>query len=144
MKNSFTGIVSTFLLLLFIAGGFWGCPQYKVWKKQMDGKAKLAEAEQDRLIIIEDAKARKIAEEFNAEAEKIRAKGMAEAMDFENKKLTSTYNQYLFIRTLEKMADKGDLPQIIYIPSSGLVPVMDIKNPKKEDVKVNVNLLDSE
>jgi hypothetical protein len=32
----------------------------------------------------------------------------------------------LFIRTLEKLADKGDLPQIIYIPTNGMLPVMDV------------------
>ena len=66
------------------------------------------------------------AEKLNAQAEIERARGMAEAMKVENGTLSETYNQYLFIRTLEKIADKGDLPQIIYVPSNGLLPVMDI------------------
>ena len=47
-------------------------------------------------------------------------------MQIENGQLSSIYNQYLFIRTLEKLADKGNLPQIIYMPSEGLVPVLDM------------------
>ena len=55
-------------------------------------------------------------------------------MEIENGKLTSTYNQYLFIRTLEKISDKGSLPQIIYMPTEGMVPVMNMnqnQNPKE-------------
>ena len=47
-------------------------------------------------------------------------------MRLENGTLSTTYNQYLFIRTLEKLADKGSLPQIIYVPSQGLTPIMDV------------------
>lgn len=108
------------LLLMF------GLPLYNVWQQEMAGKAEMAKAEQNRKILIEEAKARLEAEKLNAQAEIERAKGMAEAMKLENGTLNSTYNQYLFIRTLEKLADKGDLPQIIYMPSEGLVPVLDI------------------
>ena len=84
-------------------------------------------------VLVEEAKARLEAEKLNAAAEIERAKGMAEAMKVENGTLSATYNQYLFIRTLEKLADKGSLPQIIYVPSEGLTPVMDLNKtlPKK-------------
>ncbi len=104
----------------------FGLPRYNVWQQEMAGKAEMAKAEQNRKILIEEAKARLEAEKLNAQAEIERAKGMAEAMKLENGTLNSTYNQYLFIRTLEKLADKGDLPQIIYMPSEGLVPVLDV------------------
>lgn len=108
----------------------FGLPTYNVWQQEMAGKAEMAKAEQNRKILIEEAKARLEAEKLNAQAEIERAKGMAEAMKLENGTLNSTYNQYLFIRTLEKLADKGDLPQIIYMPSEGLVPVMDVSTKK--------------
>lgn len=115
----------------------FGLPLYNVWQQEMAGKAEMAKAEQNRKILIEEAKARLEAEKLNAQAEVERAKGMAEAMKLENGTLNTTYNQYLFIRTLEKLADKGDLPQIIYMPSEGLVPVLDLKTaphfPKSED-----------
>ncbi len=133
MKNqkSIFGIV----VLVFIAVVImmFGLPMYNVWQQEMAGKAEMAKAEQNRRILVEEAKARLEAEKLNAQAEIERAKGMAEAMRIENGTLSSVYNQYLFIRTLEKLADKGNLPQIIYMPSEGLVPVMDVSqnNPKQ-------------
>jgi len=111
-----------FIIFLFM----WGMPRYNVWQQEMAGKAEMAKAEQNRRILVEEAKARLEAEKLNAEAEVARARGMAEAMQIENGQLSSIYNQYLFIRTLEKLADKGNLPQIIYMPSEGLVPVLDL------------------
>lgn len=121
-----------FSVLIIAAAGIilvlmFGLPLYNVWQQEMAGKAEMAKAEQNRKILIEEARARLEAEKLNAQAEVERAKGMAEAMKLENGTLNSTYNQYLFIRTLEKLADKGDLPQIIYMPSEGLLPVLDLK-----------------
>lgn len=127
MKTS-TFIAITFAIILLALGAMWGIPTYQVWQQEMAGKAEMAKAEQNRKILIEEAKARLEAEKLNAQAEIERAKGMAEAMKIENGTLNSVYNQYLFIRTLEKLADKGNLPQIIYMPSQGLVPVMDVKH----------------
>lgn len=113
--------------LLIVGGAMYGIPTYNVWQQEMVGKAEMAKAEQNRKILVEEAKAKLEAEKLNAQSEIERAKGMAEAMKVENGTLNSTYNQYLFIRTLEKLADKGSLPQIIYIPQEGLTPVMDIR-----------------
>lgn len=114
------------LIVIAVVVMMFGLPTYNVWQQEMAGKAEMAKAEQNRRILVEEAKARLEAEKLNAQAEIERAKGMAEAMSIENGTLNSIYNQYLFIRTLEKLADKGNLPQIIYMPSEGLVPVMDV------------------
>lgn len=114
------------LIIIAVVVMMFGLPTYNVWQQEMAGKAEMAKAEQNRRILVEEAKARLEAEKLNAQAEIERAKGMAEAMSIENGTLNSIYNQYLFIRTLEKLADKGNLPQIIYMPSEGLVPVMDV------------------
>ncbi|HUH52073.1 MAG TPA: hypothetical protein VLZ11_08235 [Flavobacterium sp.] len=119
-------ILSAFVIIILM----FGLPTYNVWQQEMVGKAEMAKAEQNRKILIEEAKARLEAEKLNAQAEVERAKGMAQAMQIENGTLNSVYNQYLFIRTLEKLADKGNLPQIIYMPSEGLLPVMDVSQKK--------------
>lgn len=124
------GIILVAVVFIIIILMF-GLPTYNVWQQEMAGKAEMAKAEQNRKILIEEARARLEAEKLNAQAEVERAKGMAEAMKLEIGTLNSTYNQYLFIRTLEKLADKGDLPQIIYMPSEGLVPVLDVNHSKK-------------
>lgn len=129
-------LVSVAVVGAIILGLMFGIPKYNVWQQEMEGKAEMARAEQNRMILVEEAKAKLEAEKLNAQAEIERAKGMAEAMEIENGKLTSTYNQYLFIRTLEKISDKGSLPQIIYMPTEGMVPVMNMNqnqnpNPKE-------------
>lgn len=124
--TSIVTIFSILFVVVFCLFGMWGCPKYNVYTSEMSGRAEMAKAEQNRQILIEEAKAKLEAEKLNAAAEVERAKGMAEAMKVENGTLSATYNQYLFIRTLEKLADKGSLPQIIYVPSEGLTPVMDI------------------
>lgn len=126
-KSLGMGFLWFFLIaVVIILALMFGLPKYNVWQQEMAGKAEMAKAEQNRKILVEEAKARLEAEKLNAQAEIERARGMAEAMKIENGTLNETYNQYLFIRTLEKIADKGSLPQIIYVPSEGLLPVMDI------------------
>ncbi|SEH89871.1 hypothetical protein SAMN02927937_02018 [Paenimyroides aquimaris] len=129
-KALITIIISIGILIVIL---MFGLPLYNVWQQEMAGKAEMAKAEQNRKILIEEAKARLEAEKLNAQAEVERARGMAEAMKLENGTLNTTYNQYLFIRTLEKLADKGDLPQIIYMPSEGLVPVMDVSKKSQQN-----------
>lgn len=114
------------LSLGLIAGVMWALPQYSVWQQGLSGKAALKKAEETKLVLIEDAKARLEAAKLDAAAEVERAKGMAEAMKIENGQLTTTYNQYLFIRTLEEISEQGNLPQIIYVPAEGMIPVMDM------------------
>ena len=130
MKTKIPFVSISVAVVLVLALMMFGLPMYNVWQQEMAGKAEMAKAEQNRKILVEEAKARLEAEKLNAQAEIERAKGMAEAMKIENGTLNSVYNQYLFIRTLEKLADKGNLPQIIYMPSEGLVPVMDVSKKK--------------
>ncbi|MBW7840043.1 MAG: hypothetical protein H3C36_10500 [Chitinophagaceae bacterium] len=126
--NRLAGITiwGVLIVVVVVLALMFGLPTYRVWQQEMAGKAEMAKAEQNRRILVEEAKARLEAEKLNAQAEIERAKGMAEAMKVENGTLNETYNQYLFIRTLEKLADKGSLPQIIYMPANGLVPTMDL------------------
>lgn len=127
-------VKSTTVIGIFVAIGIvilafmFGFPVYNVWQQEMAGKAEMAKAEQNRRILVEEAKARLESEKLNAQAEIERAKGMAQSMQIENGQLNPVYNQYLFIRTLEKLAEKGDLPQIIYLPSEGMLPVMDLNH----------------
>ena len=132
MQTFIQVLISVAVAIAIVLGLMFGIPKYNVWQQEMEGKAEMARAEQNRMILVEEAKAKLEAEKLNAQAEIERAKGMAEAMEIENGKLTSTYNQYLFIRTLEKISDKGSLPQIIYTPTEGMVPVMNMNQNQKE------------
>ena len=102
MRNTKVIVAAALATGILIIVLMFGLPLYNVWQQEMAGKAEMAKAEQNRKILIEEARARLEAEKLNAQAEVERAKGMAEAMKLENGTLNTTYNQYLFIRTLEK------------------------------------------
>lgn len=98
-------------------------PVYKVWSQEMKGKAELAQAEQNRRIKIEEAKANLEAEKLNAQAEIERAKGAAEAIQIENGQLTTTYIQYLWVR----QQANNQIQKIVYIPTEASMPILEAK-----------------
>ena len=109
-----------FLVLLVLAGLFWGGPQYKIYTQEMSGKAKLAEAEWSKKITIEEAKAEKESAKLKAEAEVERAKGIAEANKIIAESLTKEYIQYKFIEGL----NDGNT-EVIYVPTEANLPIME-------------------
>lgn len=120
-KVSIWGVI---VVILFIAVIMIGGPVYRVWNQEMSGKAEFAQAEQNRKIKIEEAKANLEAEKLNAQAEVERAKGAAEAIKIENGQLTSTYIQYLWVRTQAQNSPE----KIIYIPTEASMPILEAKN----------------
>jgi len=130
-QTRFYSILATTIGILLLLGGLVGCPQYGVYKSALQGKAELVKAEQNKKIQIENAKGKLNAANMLAEAdsiravgdknvEKIRAEGMAEAMEIENGKLTQQYIQYLWVRNI----DKGDK---IYISTEAGLPILEAK-----------------
>jgi regulator of protease activity HflC (stomatin/prohibitin superfamily) len=120
-----TGAVLTITIVCvgIIAFFLFGIPRYKVWQQEMKGRAELAQAEQNRQIKIEEAKANLEAEKLNAEAEVVRARGAAEAIKIENGSLTPTYIQYLWVRQQNTSANK-----VIYIPTEAGLPILEAKS----------------
>jgi len=53
-----------FVVFLFIAALMFGLPRYNVWQQEMAGKAEMAKAEQNRRILVEEAKAKLEAEKL--------------------------------------------------------------------------------
>ena len=115
-------IVPGFLIgLLIILALMYGLPIYNVWQQEMVGKAEMAKAEQNRRILVEEAKAKLEAEKLNAQAEVERAKGAAEAIKIENGSITPTYIQYLWVRQQSDLSDKT----VIYIPTESNLPLLE-------------------
>ena len=100
--------------VLLIGGMMAGMPRYTVWQQEMSGKAEFAKAEQNRKIKVQEAKAMKESAEFYAQAEIIRAKGVAESNQIigEGLKGNDEYLRYLWIQA---MGDKKD-STTIYVP----------------------------
>ena len=109
------------LVLAMLFGGWYGCKRVEVWSAEIEGKAELARAEQNRKIKIEEAKANLESEKLNAQAEIERAKGAAKAIEIENGSLTPTYIQYLWVRQQTNLNDKT----VIYIPTEGNLPILE-------------------
>ena len=118
MRNSAVTLI--FLLLIAVGLGMWISPQYRVWSQQMRGKAAFAEAEQNRRIQVEEAKANLESQILNSQAEVERAKGMAKAIEIENGKLTPLYIHYLWVRNIDKMDGEK-----IYSPTEAGLPILE-------------------
>jgi regulator of protease activity HflC (stomatin/prohibitin superfamily) len=121
--NTLLAVLGTAIVML-ASGYMFGMPYYRVWSQEMRGKAALAEAEQDRQIMIEEAKANLEAQRLNAQAEVERAKGMAEAIEIEAGKLTADYIKYLWVRNMEE----NDNLEKIYIPTEANLPILEARN----------------
>ncbi len=106
-------IVGVLLSTLVIGGMMAGMPRYSVWQQEMAGRAALAKATQNRQIKIEEAKALKESATFMAEAEVLRAKGVAQANEIigQGLKGNTEYLRYLWIQGMEN-APKS----VMYVP----------------------------
>lgn len=125
-KRFFLMVITSILL---IVGLMFGLPKYNVWRSEIAikkaenyGKAEMAQAEENRKIAVEEAKADLEVQKLKSEAEIERAKGMAKAIEIENGKLTTKYIQYLWVRNMDKMDGEK-----IYIPTEANLPLLEAK-----------------
>lgn len=121
MKTTSIIVASVLIVIGLIALAMWGLPTYNLWRKEMSGKAQLAQQEWEKQIKIEEAKANLEAEKLNAQAEIERAKGAAESIAIEGGELTETYIRYLWVRQQNDLGDKT----IIYVPTEAGLPVLE-------------------
>lgn len=77
MKSPKSILGMLIVIIIAVVVMMFGFPTYNVWQQEMAGKAEMAKAEQNRRILVEEAKARLEAEKLNAQAEIERAKGMS-------------------------------------------------------------------
>lgn len=110
------------LMLGFIVLVMFLVPQWNVWRSELTGRAEFKRAEQNRLIQVEEAKANLEAQKLNSQAEVERAKGMAEAIQIEDGKLTPQYIQYLWVRNLNQSHGEK-----IYIATEANLPILEAR-----------------
>ena len=123
------GFIDPAIALLAIGGVavlgliFVGGPQYNVWAQSLQGKAELQKAEYTRQVAVLEAQAKKDSAQQLADAEIIRAQGVAKANQIIGNSLKDNreYLQYLYITGLEEGANKGNVT--IYVPTEGGMPV---------------------
>jgi regulator of protease activity HflC (stomatin/prohibitin superfamily) len=102
--------------LIFIGG-----PQYNVWQQSLAGKAELQKAEYTRQVAVLEAQAKKDSASQLAEAEIIRANGVAKANSIIGASLKDNpaYLQYLWITEGEKDSNRT----VYMVPSNGGAPI---------------------
>jgi hypothetical protein len=115
-------VVLVLLVLSTIGGCAVGWPKYRVWQREMSGKAQLAEAEWNRQIAVKEAEAKKFSATELAEAEIIRAGGVAEANKIIGESLqgNDAYLRYLWIQGLH-----DGTSEIIYVPTEAQLPILE-------------------
>ena len=113
-----SAIVIVGVVTLFVGG-----PVYNVWQQGLAGRAELQKAEYTRQVAVLEAQAKKDSAQQLAEAEIIRAGGVAKANQIigDSLKDNREYLQYLYITGLEDGSKNGNVT--IYVPTEGGMPV---------------------
>ncbi|MCR5555038.1 MAG: hypothetical protein K6F29_05855 [Bacteroidales bacterium] len=110
------------IAVLVVASLMFGLPLYNVWQQEMTGRAEFSRAEQNRKIKVEEARAEKESASFRAEAEIIRAEGVAEANRIIGGSLKDNkdYLTYLWIQALYDESNS-----VIYVPTEANLPILE-------------------
>jgi regulator of protease activity HflC (stomatin/prohibitin superfamily) len=122
MEDAMKVLFGLILLGMVAAGGCIGCPQYLVYHQRMEGEAELAKAEYTKKVLVQDAIARKESATALAEAEVIRANGVAAANKIigDSLKNNEEYLRYMWIRGLEEGRN-----EVIYVPTEANLPILE-------------------
>jgi regulator of protease activity HflC (stomatin/prohibitin superfamily) len=106
-----------FVLSAFVAALF-GYPHYKVWSAGMAGRASLMQAEQERKIQIEQAKAELESAKLRAEAISIVGKASKEFPEYRTQE---------FIGAFAEAIKSDKVEQIIYVPTEANIPIVEAR-----------------
>lgn len=128
------GIVAVAALVVMVVAGLWGYynfvyPYVHVWQQGMVGQAELARAESNRQIATCEAMAKKESSKALADAEVIRAEGVAKANKIIGDSLTGNegYLRYLWIQGLQT-----NQMQVVYVPTEANLPIMEARRLEKK------------
>ena len=126
-------IAAIFVIVVILAAAFFfGYPQYKIYKQEMNGKASLAEAEWSKKIAIEEAKADLESAKLEKEAMIIRAQGTAEANQIVSGSLDPMYINYMIAQGLTDGSS-----EVIYIPTEAGIPIIDAGRVVSKAIETN-------
>ena len=131
-RTLIAGAVGFGAIIVLVLMVMFGWPMYRVWQQNKEGEAELARAEQNRQIAIQEARAKRESAKELAEAEVIRAEGIAKANEIIGNSLTNNeaYIHYLWIEALRE--SKSD---VIYIPTEAGIPITESQRFHKIDQK---------
>ena len=112
--------LAIFLVFGLIAVPMWGLPKWGVYRADQAGSAQLKQAEQNRQVVIAEARAELESAELKKETDIIRAEGIAEANRIIGESITSEYIQWRWVEGLH-----DGTSETIYIPTEGNLPILE-------------------
>ena len=104
------------VVVALIAGMMFGMPIYRVWQQGLRGEANLARAEQERQILVEQARAERDAAVLRAEAIEIVG---AAARDFPE------YRVQEFIGAFGEALQNGNIEKLVFVPTEANIPIVE-------------------
>jgi regulator of protease activity HflC (stomatin/prohibitin superfamily) len=112
-------------VLVVLGAIFGGCllePQYQVYQQRLEGEAELAKANYSKQVAVQEANAKKDSASMLAEADVIRAEGVAKANKIIGESLehNDAYLRWLWISEMKETHD-----QIIYVPTETNLPILE-------------------
>lgn len=126
-ENSKNAIIVGAILLLggaIIVSGIFGIwylgKKVSIWSQSMSGQAELAKAEANRKIIIVEAESKQQAAKYTAQADIIRAQGIAQANKIIGQSLEQNQD-YLIWKFIDELPQQKN--QIIYLPTNAFLPI---------------------
>lgn len=127
MEDEFKIAKSLIILIICISAIVWVycsfvSPNIYIWQQSMAGQAELAHAEYSRQIATCEALAKKESAKALADAEVIRAEGVAKANKIigDSLKNNDGYLRYLWIQGLQT-----NQMQVVYVPTEANLPIME-------------------
>lgn len=123
-------VIGVGLLITLICGFFfWFLPTWNVWSSALAGKAELKQADWNRQVAVQEAKAKKDSASLLADAAVIQAGGIAKANKIIGDSLNQNeaYLKYLWIENL-----KNEHNQVIYVPTEGEIPILEAQRLKHQ------------
>jgi hypothetical protein len=131
-KFSALCVAVLFLLIFFVWSLIAVGKVYGVWSQRKEGEAELARAESNRQIKTLEAKSTEESAKYLAQAEIIRAQGVAEANKIigQSLKENEAYLRYLWINGLQHGGN-----QIIYVPTEANLPILEASRTKRSSTQ---------
>lgn len=110
------------LCIALVGGCMAGYPQYQVYEQRLSGEAELAKQTFSKQVAIQAALAKKESAVMLADAEVIRAEGVAKANRIigDSLKGNESYLRYLWIANME-----GSSKEVYYIPTEAGLPILE-------------------
>jgi len=107
------------LIVFVVVGLLVGCPSYHVYQQKKEGEAVLAHAQSSREVAVAEAKAKMESSALLAQADTIRAHGIARSNQIIGMSLTDAYLHWFWIDNIDKSNN------VIYVPTEANMPIME-------------------